>query len=494
MTKNIFPVKSQLIQDFFTAAPSLDKVLIVAMDYAKKSHTVQFCRGNGELLLKKALTVYNTPKGLVFFHKQIEKTMKYHHIKKEQVLIVSEEPPLYLYNFIYRSRLNKFSWAKVNPAEAKKYRETLRASSDIIDLTGIAGATISRRAVPVQDIDPIYTTMKQAARARRRLVALETALKNRIHSCSDLLFPGFLNEEKSGISPFSAASLWLMRDKFSALKIRRMKLENLTKKLRLFRIQEPSKKALQLKQYANEVLEAPPEITIYKQTSLTAKITLLEEARRSIFVEENELARCLVQTPGFYLTSIPGIAIILAGCIVAELGNPADWLPLKNQVSYAGIVPRSKQTGGKEKEPSSGHLPPDCNHVLKDYLIQAAKSVGKNIQSILTEVNCNSAHTLYRYFQQVVNRKGHSRIATGKKIMKVMRRLVDENRIYLPEEWLDPNCTVSSEDNFIYHEKMLKSVQAKWSKYDLSEIPEEMNYLTSEKKILSELKSFIKSK
>jgi len=494
MTKNIFPVKSQLIQDFFTAAPSLDKVLIVAVDYAKKSHTVQLCRGTGELLLKNALTVYNTPKGLDFFHKRIESAMKYHHIKKEHVLIVSEEPPLYFYNFVYMSRLNKFTWAKVNPAEAKKYRETLRASSDIIDLTGIAGAAISRRAAPIRDLDPVYTTLKQAARSRRRLVSLETALKNRIHDCADLLFPGFLIEEKSGIIPFSEASLWLMSENFSAQKIRRMKLDTLTKKLKLLRLQKAAEKAAKLKQFATEVLETPPEITLYKQKSLSSKITLLQETTRCVFIEENEMARCLVQTPGFYLTSIPGIAIVLAGHIMAELGNPDHWLPLKNQVSYAGIVPRTKQTGGEEKEPSRGHLPADCNHVLKDYLIQASKSVGKFHQVLLEEVNCNTAHTLYKYFQQVVNRNGHSRIATGKKLMKVIRKLVSESRVYLPEEWLDPNCIVSSEDNFIFHEKTFKSIQGKWSKYDLAEIPEEVNNLAQEKKTLSQLKSFLEFK
>jgi len=64
MKKTIFPAKSQPIQEFFLNAPSLEKVLIIPVDYAKKSHTIQFCLGTGELLLKKALTIYNTPAGL----------------------------------------------------------------------------------------------------------------------------------------------------------------------------------------------------------------------------------------------------------------------------------------------------------------------------------------------------------------------------------------------------------------------------------------------
>ncbi len=206
------------------------------------------------------------------------------------------------------------------------------------------------------------------------------------------------------------------------------------------------------------------------------------------------MARCLVQTPGFYLTSITGIGVVLASCIVAELGDPDHWLPLKNQASYAGIVPRTKQTGGPESSPSKGHLPRSCNHVLKDYLIQAALSVGQHQQLALQGFDCNALHTLYRYNQQVVNRGGHSRIATAKKMLKVFRKLVSECRIYLPEEWLDSNFTVSSEDNYMYHEKMCKAIQKKWQKYDLSDIDNENNYLALEKKTLNDLEAFIKRK
>ena len=90
MKKNIFPTKSQSIQELFLNAPSLEKTLIVPVDYAKKSHTVQFCLGTGELLLKKALTIYNTPAGLDYILKRIDLITSRYHIKRENVLIVSK--------------------------------------------------------------------------------------------------------------------------------------------------------------------------------------------------------------------------------------------------------------------------------------------------------------------------------------------------------------------------------------------------------------------
>ncbi len=494
MKKNIFPARSQSVQDFFTDAPSLDKVLVVPLDYAKKSHTVQFCRGSGQLLLNKPLTVYNTPEGLEYFHHRIDKIIKRYHIKKQHVLIVSEEPPSYLVNFIHASRMNKFIWARVNPCEAKKYRDTLRASSDTIDLTGIAGAAINRRAVMVEQFDRLYSNLKQAARARRKLVITETAFKNRIHDSVDLLFPGFLSEGDSGLVPFSDACLWLMEEGFSPIKIKRMRLETLVRNYRKQRVNKPEEKAAKLKHFASTVLGAPPELTQYRQKSLGSKVEMLRQVQKAISLEESEMARYLVQTPAFYITSIPGVGVVLASHIVAELGNPVHWLPTPNLLSYAGVVPRTKQTGGKDKEPSRGVLPYDCNHILKDYLMQAAMHVGTTLQKSLREIGIDAAHTLYSYYQQVLNRDGHSRIATAKKLLKIMRRLINEQRIYLPEVWLDTNHTVSSEDNIAYHQTMIKTLTLKWSKYDLSEIPDEANLLLKEKSAITELAEYIKNK
>ena len=63
-----------------------------------------------------------------------------------------------------------------------------------------------------------------------------------------------------------------------------------------------------------------------------------------MFIEENVMSRCLVQPPRFYLTLITDIAMVLAGYIMPGLGNTQYWLPIKDQVSYVGIVPRTKQT------------------------------------------------------------------------------------------------------------------------------------------------------
>jgi len=91
---------------------------------------------------------------------------------------------------------------------------------------------------------------------------------------------------------------------------------------------------------------------------------------------EKEVAVWLAQTQGAFLTSIRGTGIILAAGVTAEIGNPAMQKPLNNLTSYAGIIPRVKQTGGTEGQVYTGKVGKRCNRILKDYIVQSASHMG----------------------------------------------------------------------------------------------------------------------
>jgi len=50
--RTIFQQRSQELMQIYEEAGNSKKVLVVAMDYAKKEHTVMFCNGNGDILRK----------------------------------------------------------------------------------------------------------------------------------------------------------------------------------------------------------------------------------------------------------------------------------------------------------------------------------------------------------------------------------------------------------------------------------------------------------
>ncbi len=199
--------------------------------------------------------------------------------------------------------------------------------------------------------------------------------------------------------PFSSACLWLMEENVSAVKIKRMRMETLVKGLRGHRATKAEETAKKLKQLSEEVLVPPPDLVSYTSKSLATKIMLFRAIRESIKMEETEMARCLVQTPGFYFTSFPGIGIVLAGGIIAEYGDPRHWPLVDNMASYDGIVPREKQTGGIGKQPLKGHLPLDCNRILKDWLLQGAYHVGTTKHPMHKSEGDDGCHRLLEHYR-----------------------------------------------------------------------------------------------
>ncbi|MCP4717833.1 MAG: IS110 family transposase, partial [Desulfobacteraceae bacterium] len=57
----------------------------------------------------------------------------------------------------------------------------------------------------------------------------------------------------------------------------------------------------------------------------------------------------------------------MAAGICSEIGDPFIQGPAANLSSYAGVVPRVKQSGGPESGPRIGGVSKRNNHILKDY-------------------------------------------------------------------------------------------------------------------------------
>ena len=74
--RTIFQQQSQELMRIFEEAGTSQKVLVVAMDYAKKDHTILFCNGNG-IILRKPFRVKNTPEGANYLVEQVRKTRAY---------------------------------------------------------------------------------------------------------------------------------------------------------------------------------------------------------------------------------------------------------------------------------------------------------------------------------------------------------------------------------------------------------------------------------
>jgi len=114
---------------------------------------------------------------------------------------------------------------------------------------------------------------------------------------------------------------------------------------------------------------------------------------------DREVAYWLARTPGAWLTSSRALAYPAAGW-TAELGPPSQWYSVRQLCSYSGVVPKSKQTGGPDKEPIIGAVQARCHKRLKNVVLQAVEKSSNTALKSCAErarTGARGAHTELRW-------------------------------------------------------------------------------------------------
>lgn len=418
--KSIFTQQNQTLINLFQDARRPEKVLCIPLDYAKATHVALCCDGAGTVL-KKAFPVKNNPEGITFLIEVAEGTCRKHHISREHVFFGGEDGGTFSLNFIYGLRERGFLVMGVNAKDAKEQRENMQASSDELDLLGIAKLLINRRGSMAGGEPGAERALRSLTRHRRAQVGLKTATSNRVHQIVDQLFPGFLDERSSGIPPFSEASLYLMEDRFSPAQISARQDKALLRQLKAKGLQNAEAAIGKLKAYARQVLAHPPELTGLLQTSLASEVNLYRCLTANTDQVGREIAQQLAKTPGAMLTTIRGIGITLAAGSAAEIGPPDSQPSIRRLCSYAGIVPRTKQTGGPEKSAKAGKVSRRCNHILKDYIVQCGNHLGQHGPADLKEDHRRRGAN-----------KQHADFGMARRFLRMGIRLMRNGESYVP--------------------------------------------------------------
>lgn len=448
--RNIYQNQSQELLNLFQQAADNAKVMCVPIDYAKKDHVVMFCNGHGDIL-RKPFSVKNSPDGVKYLIDQVTRSCQRRAISTEHVFFGGEDVGSFADNFVSTLRCQGWLVAGVNAHTAKKQRENLQASTDRLDLMGIARSLLNRRAncSPVQS--GIYWNLRSLVRHRRKLVVITTEVQNRIHSVVDRLFPGFLDESKSGILPFSNSSLWLMQDRFSAAQIRRRRRTTLTAALRRNGSNKAEYAAAKLQQYATQVLTPPQDYIHTLQLSIAQHVKHFKCLQDSIGQLETEMAVTLAQTPGAFLSSVRGIGIVLAAGVTAEIGNPYEQKPLNNLVSYCGIIPRVKQTGGPQGETYTGKVAKRCNRILKDYIVQSASHLG-----------LHGPPELMADYKRRDAAGQHADFGMARRYLRMAMCLMRTSQVYLPPQLRKPEASMAQRAD--YYLNNWPQLRRKWKK------------------------------
>ncbi len=367
--KSIYKNQCPQLEAIYNNAKSPEKILCVVIDYAKSKHVALVCDGKGDVM-KKTFTVDNTQDGVSYLIDQINASARRRRIPRKHIFIGGEDAPSYVDNFAKALKKKRFLVLRVNAKKAKENRETDIASSDQLALLGIGKTLISRRAQvyedPDESVNPCYQEIRDLSRSRKRLVQNNTALSNQIHAYVDRLFPGFLDGSKSGVTPFTQASVELMKGRFSSIQIAKKKPQSFGKTLRRYGVHNADETAAKMIKLAQSALNPDPDRMSSQQASLTAAVELYQCGKNTTDSLKREAAIVLATTPYAFLTTIPGVSLTISAGTAGELGAPAKLGNLKRLSGYSGIAPGMIQTGGPDVAPIMLPTKRRCNRILKN--------------------------------------------------------------------------------------------------------------------------------
>jgi transposase len=360
---------------------------------------------------------------------RVEGICRKHAMERRHVFFGGEACGTYALNFIHALEQRNFLVLSVDPKEAKDRRVSAQASTDKIDLLGIAKVLLDQHGSTKTTSADTERLLRNVTRHRADLVRAKTAVSNRIHSLVDQLFPGFLDEAKSGIPAFSETSLWLMEDRFSPKQIRARQTKNLLRQARSKGLAKPEEALAQLKAHAGAVLHPVPEWVGTLQTALHHEVQLYRSLRECIGQADAQSARLLAQTPAAMLTTVKGTGITLAAGVGSEIGDPAGQPSLRRLTSYAGVVPRTKQTGGPEGAPRQRGVSRRCNHSLKNYIVQCGNHLGQH-----------GPHELKEDHRRRGANGQHADFGMARRYLRIGMRLMRHTECYIPDPLRrDPN-------------------------------------------------------
>ena len=449
---NIYQDQSQELFQIFEQAGHNSNVMCIPIDYAKKEHVVMFCNGYGDIV-RKPFNVKNTPEGVEYLIDQTMRSCGHRNINKEYAFFGGEDVNSYAENFVNALRTKGWLVANVNAHDAKKQRQNIQASTDRLDLLGIATMMLNCRANCCPAQSGVYRNLRTIARHRKKLVKMKTEVRNRIHTVVDRLFPGFLTEKNSAITPFSPACLYLMEDRFSVRQIQRRKRSTLIEKLRKKGTRQPEEAAVRLQSYAAQVLTPPNEYTTTLQVSLSSHVNHYRCLLDGSVQLKKEMAVLLAQTPGAFLTSIKGIGIVLAAGVTSEIGDPLSQKPTNNLVSYAGIVPRVKQSGGSEGQPRVGRVSKRSNHILKDYVVQSGFHIG-----------VFGPEELRQDYKRRDADGQHADFGMARRFVRMAMCLMKTSQVYLPPQLR--TADLGPQQRGDYYLSLWPYLKDKWAKLD----------------------------
>lgn len=320
-----------------------EKILVIPIDCAKNSHKSLIANYPGDILVSP-FEFDNTLSGVKMLDTAIKN--KAYEIQAQKIIIGLEPTGVYYENLYFSLLRLGYDVVQVNPYSVSLARsmELNWCKTDERDLCVIGNAIINNNATETVLHSGLWYNLKQVARLHRAEIRYESALKNKIRSHMDRIFPGFQN--KDIFSDFwCKASILLMENYPQPTQIinigeKRLKNFLLKNNIRLTKFSIESLFAA-----AKNALVLSQEDLEIHLLDLQLKLRVLLATEENIRRFEIKMAELLVHTPAVLLLSIPYINVPSAAEFAAEMGPIADFRHARQVIKKAGTHSSKYQTG-----------------------------------------------------------------------------------------------------------------------------------------------------
>ena len=428
MTDSIFKITGTDLRELLTEYKP-DEILYVSIDVAKYNHSSMIANLFGDMIIPRFDFPYNNH-GIDFLRKKVNLAQKQTNAKK--VFFGLESTGHYHENLTAALMSLGYNVAVINPSDTKDERGNIHAKTDNIDLAAIARVIMTNKGKRSYIPDTIYYNLRRASRSHRQFTQQETSIKNVITMLVDKTFNGLWDPANSIFSEkWGKGSLLFVENYPTPQQAMRLGVRRLTDFFRKHNTRLTMKTA--------------------------QKVIQLARITPAITEQRKQMVKYLVQTPGLYLLSIPGVGVIYASDFTAEVGDIHRFAYAGQVISLAGTAPQKHQSGQVDKALNTSHK---GRKLLRMTVNQIALSLDNH---------CPEYHDYYfRKLSQYKDTPGKAKTATANRFIKLAFSMMRKETLYCPRAY---NSLFSQKDRQDYYENIWSKMKKALSPYLCYDVP-----------------------
>lgn len=337
----------------------MKETIYIGIDIAKYKHDFCIISSTGEVIVQNN-SFENNKKGFQLFFSYLKP------YNKADVQILFESTAHYSMNLELELIDQGYSFMKMNGLIIKQFfkAQTLRKTkTDKADAFALTHYLMANTYKPNSNrLYHIYS-LKSLCRTRDRLVKERSKFKVYITNELDKSFPEI---KKFFDNKISITLLYILEKYKNKNKIALMKDYDSIRKVSAANFSFT--RFLLLKQLAKESIGHPTQTSDFLIESYVKSINCLSEQIDSIEKQIIEAVRKL----DTHILSIPGIAEISAGSIIAEFGDIKNFESPEKMLAFAGLEPSIRQSGTLSTE---GHMVKHGSGYLRNAIMRVVNSL-----------------------------------------------------------------------------------------------------------------------